>query len=90
MQGGKFGSEFVSAGLTETFSPIAGQLSDAPYARALARGVIGGTISELTGDNFANGAGSAVFAELFNHLSGGDEVDASCDEMCEGRRDRQR
>ena len=71
LQGGKFGSGFVSAGLTETFSPVAGTLSDSPFARAIVMGVIGGTISELSGDKFANGAGSAVFAELFNHLSSG-------------------
>jgi len=63
-------SGFVSAGLTETFSPVAGMLSDSPFARAIVMGVIRGTISELTGDKFANGAGSAVFAELFNHVSG--------------------
>jgi len=67
LQGGKFGSGFVSAGLTETFSPVAGMLSDSPFARAIVMGVIGGTISELSGDKFANGAGSAVFAQLFNH-----------------------
>ena len=67
LQGGKFGSGFVSAGLTDTFSPVAGMLSDSPFARAIVMGVIGGTISELSGDKFANGAGSAVFAELFNH-----------------------
>jgi len=44
-------------------------LSDSPFARAIVIGVIGGTISELSGDKFANGAGSAVFAELFNHVS---------------------
>jgi len=42
-------------------------LSDSPFARAIVVGVIGGTISELSGDKFLNGAGSAVFAELFNH-----------------------
>ena len=47
-------------------------LSDSPFARAIVVGVIGGTISELSGDKFLNGAGSAVFAELFNHtFSGG-------------------
>ena len=67
LQGGKFGSGFVSAGLMETFSPVAGMLSDSTFARVIVISVIGGTISELSGDKFANGAGSAVFAELFNH-----------------------
>jgi len=42
-------------------------LSDSPFARAIVMGVIGGTISELSGDKFANGVGSAVFAQLFNY-----------------------
>jgi len=46
-------------------------------------GVSGGTFLELTGGKFANGAGRAVFAQLFNHMSEGKELDASCDVACE-------
>jgi len=60
LQGGKFGSGFVSAGLTETFSPVAGMLSDSPFARAIVIGVIGGTISELSGVTTIMGASEMI------------------------------
>ena len=66
--GGRFGSAFVSAGLTKG---IMGQLSydDSPQAvagRTVLASVIGGTASVLTGGKFANGASTAAIAHLLN------------------------
>lgn len=83
LQGGKFGSGFKTAGLTETFSPLAGAAGDSIWTQTAVAAIIGGTISELMGDKFANGAGSAAFAQLFNH-AGDKGGEAPCTEDPDG------
>ena len=70
-QGGNFGSGFVSAGITK----YSGSYIDAEFGGEtlpeIATGtaasmVVGGTISELTGGKFSNGAKTAAFQYLFN------------------------
>ena len=58
VQGGKFGHGFVAAGLATLAMPLASHR----YAtvRAVGGALIGGTISELTGGKFANGAMSGA------------------------------
>ncbi len=58
VQGGKFGHGFVAAGLATLAMPLASHR----YAtvRAVGGALIGGTISELTGGKFANGAMSGT------------------------------
>lgn len=65
LQGGSFGSGFVSAGATEALSPVIGKVQN-PAARAVVAGAVGGTVSEATGGSFANGAETAFYASLFN------------------------
>ncbi|MEZ5462994.1 RHS repeat domain-containing protein [Dokdonella sp.] len=65
LQGGKFGHGFVSAGVTETFSPAVSSIDNVP-AQAVAYAAIGGTASKLAGDSFSNGAATAIYQFLFN------------------------
>lgn len=70
-QGGKFGNGFVSAGLTKGFMSHSGFDYDdistsAVVSRTLIAAVVGGTISEITGGKFANGAITAAMAQLYN------------------------
>ncbi|MGS2724936.1 RHS repeat-associated core domain-containing protein [Porticoccus sp. GXU_MW_L64] len=71
LQGGKFGHGFVSAGLTKAFTSYIGfDYSDGSTAAVIGRttvaAIVGGTISELTGGKFGNGAATAAIAHLFN------------------------
>lgn len=71
LQGGKFGHGFFSAGLTKAAN-VNGMIPDGAgelswdIARVATAAVIGGTISEITGGKFANGATTAAFAQAFN------------------------
>ncbi|WP_241566280.1 RHS repeat-associated core domain-containing protein [Pseudoalteromonas sp. R3] len=69
IQGQNFGHGFWSAGLTKGmdvngFMPGVG--AGMNMARTLVAGIIGGTVSELVGGKFANGAVTAAFAQAFN------------------------
>ena len=55
LQGGDFGSAFLSAGLTAAFMPNVGAITN-DVGRTLVGALVGGTISELSGGKFANGA----------------------------------
>ena len=71
LQGGKFGHGFVSAGLTKAFTTYANfdysdGSAEAVIGRTTIAAIVGGTISELTGGKFANGATTAAIAHLFN------------------------
>lgn len=70
LQGGKFGHGFVSAGVTEVLSPVIGQAGGAGpkgvATRAALSAALGGTVSKITGGNFANGAATSAFQSLFN------------------------
>ena len=67
LQGGKFGHGFVAAGLGAAAGSIPG-LEGAGFQegfnRVLVGAVVGGTISEITGGKFANGAAYGAFASI--------------------------
>ena len=65
LQGGKFGHGFLSAGLGSAAPALPGlrQLASTGIGgRALVSAVTAGTVSEITGGKFANGALTAAFA----------------------------
>ena len=65
--GGKFGHGFLSAGIGSSVGSIPGlegrEFQDA-FNRVLVGTVVGGTISEITGGKFANGAAYGAFASI--------------------------
>jgi RHS repeat-associated protein len=65
--GGKFGHGFISAGLGKALSPLAN--TGDPVGDGLINAAIGGTISEITGGDFANGAAMAATQYAFNALT---------------------
>ncbi len=71
LQGGKFGSGFASAGVTEAFSGPINAIDPAnptigSATRVMVAALVGGTVSDLTGNKFATGAVTAAFAQVFN------------------------
>lgn len=71
LQGGKFGHGFMSAGLTKgltpSFADISGvTINNIDIGEVVMAATLGGTISELTGGKFANGAVTAAFAIILN------------------------
>jgi hypothetical protein len=64
---GKFGHGFVSAGLGKALSPLAD--GHGLITTGLINAAIGGTISEITGGDFANGAVMAATQYAFNALA---------------------
>jgi RHS repeat-associated protein len=79
MQGGKFGHGFLSAGVSQAMSLGGGYeamgVTDSPsqlmdYAKnAVAAAAVGGTVSQLTGGKFGNGAVTAAFSRMLNDLA---------------------
>ena len=65
--GGKFGHGFVSAGLSKALSPLAD--TDHLFRDGLVNAAIGGTVSEITGGDFGNGAVMAATQYAFNALA---------------------
>ena len=61
LEGGKFGSGFLSAGMSSAVMPYAAAMQSTGV-RYAALGIIGGTASVLGGGKFANGAATAVFS----------------------------
>lgn len=80
LNGGKFGHGFFAAGVTQAFSSqidkIGGMINSATsptyyslgnrIARITTSAVLGGTVSQVTGGKFANGAVTAAFSRGFN------------------------
>jgi RHS repeat-associated protein len=71
LQGGRFGSGFLAAGVTQSVSGSIDRIDSANpalgfAARVSAAAVLGGTVSDITGGKFANGALTASFARAFN------------------------
>lgn len=71
LQGGKFGSGFAAAGVTQalsgaidTINPSSPVLGSA--TRIMVAALVGGSVSEMTGNKFATGAITAAFARAFN------------------------
>ena len=74
LKGGKFGHGFFSAGITKGLTPYfegAGgsdfEVNGYNVAEATIAGILGGTISQVTGGKFANGAITAAMGNLFNN-----------------------
>jgi hypothetical protein len=67
LSGGKFGHGFISAALGKAMSPMAGTQN--VVIDGLINAAIGGTISEMTCGNFANGAAMAATQYAFNKLT---------------------
>lgn len=65
--GGKFGHGFVSAGLSKALSPLAD--TDHLFRDGLVNAAIGGTVSEITGGDFGNGAVMAATQYAFNAIA---------------------
>lgn len=71
IQGGKFGHGFAAAGLSKALDANFNPESDAAgafFAETAVVTIVGGTISEMTGEKFANGAITAAFQHLFNKM----------------------
>lgn len=71
LRGGKFGHGFVSAGVVGAFSPSIGKIDglkvgDISFGQVAGAALLGGTVSEISGGKFANGAATAAFQNLFN------------------------
>jgi len=71
LQGGKFGSGFAAAGVTQaasgaidTINPSSAVVGSA--TRIMVAALIGGSVSEMTGGKYATGAITAAFARAFN------------------------
>ena len=85
LAGGKFGHGFIAAGAGGTvggkIDNIGGSGTLGPAIRTVARAILGGTISKLTGGKFANGAGAAAFASIV--VEGAKALQKGCSgQMC--------
>jgi hypothetical protein len=73
LQGGRFGSGFAAAGITQAFSGAIDGIDPAnpsfPWEPVLTAALLGGAVSDLTGGKFAHGAVTAAFARAFNENS---------------------
>ena len=74
LQGGKFGHGFVSAGLSSLAGNIGpvdsgASIGNVDVGQVAVDAVVGGTISEVTGGKFANGARSAAYASILRQLT---------------------
>ncbi|WP_299491924.1 FG-GAP-like repeat-containing protein [uncultured Shewanella sp.] len=66
LMGGKFGHGFISAGVSIGYN--GGQFIKNVYLKGLTTIVVSGTVSELTGRKFANGAKTAAFLIALQNL----------------------
>lgn len=85
LQGGKFGSGFAAAGVTQAFSGGIDNLDKGTVGisaeRVFAAAALGGTTSVLTGGKFANAAITAAFNRAFNDERHGAVLDALEEEL---------
>ncbi len=82
LQGGKFGHGFISAGIDGAIGlsgslKLGKGLTWANAGRTLARVVVGGTLSEVTGGKFANGGATAAFAAVVSATASADQNDGT-------------
>jgi RHS repeat-associated protein len=69
LQGGKFIQGFASGAVSGAAGPLIGQVNGfegAYAARVSIAAIVGGTASKLAGGNFANGAVSGAFVQMYN------------------------
>ena len=74
LQGGKFGHGFASASLSSLAGNIGpvdsgASIGNVDVGQVAVDAVVGGTISEITGGKFANGARSAAYASILRQLT---------------------
>lgn len=62
IQGQRFGSGFLSAGLGAALNPAVEGITSDPYGQGFIAAIVGGTVSEASGGKFANGAVTAAFS----------------------------
>jgi len=68
LDGGKFGSGFLGAGVGFALTPSVNQLNS--YGdRVIASSIIGGTASQIAGGKFANGALTAAFSYTYGSIA---------------------
>ncbi|MGQ0687222.1 MAG: RHS repeat-associated core domain-containing protein [Limnobacter sp.] len=73
LSGGDCGSGALAGGFTKITSPYIAEFAGSTtfsdkFTGALMAGTVGGTVSELTGGKFANGAITGAFAYLYNQM----------------------
>ena len=61
LQGGEYGSGFLSAGVVALAVPAINSSIGNGAGRVAARAIVGGTVTHITGGKFANGAAMAAF-----------------------------
>ena len=71
LQGGNFGSGFLSAGVVALAVPGINANISGRVRQVVARALLGGTVSSLTGGKFANGAAMAAFQEVLQDAGQG-------------------
>ncbi|MFZ2755071.1 MAG: RHS repeat-associated core domain-containing protein, partial [Lysobacteraceae bacterium] len=69
LQGGNFGSGFLSAGVTALAVPGINANVGSRVGRVIARALLGGTVSSLTGGKFASGAAMAAMQGALDNLA---------------------
>ena len=62
IQGQRFGSGFLSAGLGAALNPAVEGITSDPYGQGFIAAIVGGTVSEASGGKFANGAVTGAFS----------------------------
>ena len=67
-RGGRWNSGFLSGAGGTLLSPLAG-MAQGYYSKVVSNAVVGGTISQITGGKFANGAFSGAFRFMFNEAA---------------------
>ena len=66
-QGGDFGRAFAASVVSAASGQAIGRSGVNPWAGTLASAVVGGTVSEITGGKFVNGAVTAAFAYAISY-----------------------
>ena len=72
-QGGKFSAGFWSGFASSSLAPIS-ESFNVYEARVVSNAIIGGTVSEISGGKFANGAVTGAFVYMFNHALEGNSI----------------
>ncbi len=75
LEGGKFGSGFIGAGVSEAFSGATAHMDARTLGvsadRAVTAAIIGGTASAISGGKFSDGAISGAFGQIYSDAANG-------------------
>jgi len=85
LQGQRFGSGFMSAGLGATLNPAVDGLTSNPYGQGFVAAIVGGTVSEASGGKFANGAVTAAFSYAIGSVVAGKEQQQKAGLECDAK-----